>query len=115
MSSIGFHTTKLQHDNIQYEKHKSSGHPKEITVTVVIQTFFASDSKLLCRQTKCFLVCESNYCADAKSFFLPLHHDFATWLKLHFYFYKFNHFDTNVQNQFVTHSEISYNVNRYTY
>ena len=40
MISVGFHTTKLQHDNIQYEKEKSSVCPKEITVTVVIQTFF---------------------------------------------------------------------------
>ena len=67
MSSIGFHTTKLQHDNIQNDKHKSSVHPKEIIVTLVIQTSFVLDSKLLCRLTKCFLVCECNYCADAKS------------------------------------------------
>ena len=67
---MGFHTTKLQHGNIQYDKHKSSGHLKEITVTLVIQTFFVSDSKLLCRQTKYFFVSKSNYCADAKTFFL---------------------------------------------
>ena len=82
MSSIGFLTTKLQHIDIQYDKHKSSGCPKEITVTLVIQTFFVSDSKLLCRQKSDSM---SNYCADAKTFY-SIAPQFCNMAKITFFF-----------------------------
>ena len=51
--------TKLIHFYLNV--HMSSRHPKEITVTVVIQIIVLTNTV--------FLVCESNHCADAKSFF----------------------------------------------